>query len=101
MLAGWLTKASVNVQLLADSLNPLALNMREEWPDGHFSWFKHFFSTHSTPVLHECIPSVYLIFPLHSCGVDQHKRFDIPTVANLQQKFELMGQIMTPRSETE
>lgn len=43
MLAGWLTKTSVNVQLLADSLNLLALNMREEWLDGHFSWFKHFF----------------------------------------------------------
>lgn len=43
MLAGWLTKASVNVQLVADSLNLLALNMREEWPDGHFSWFKRFF----------------------------------------------------------
>lgn len=43
MLAGWFTKASVNVQLVADSLNLLALNMREKWPDGHFSWFKHFF----------------------------------------------------------
>lgn len=51
MLAGWLTKASVNVQLVADSLNLLALNMREEWPDGHFSWFKHFFNAFnpSTP----------------------------------------------------
>lgn len=89
MLAGWLTKASVNVQLLAASLNLLALNVREEWADGHFSWFKHIFSTHSTQVLHECIPSVYLIFPLDSCVVNQRKRFDIPTVENLP-KFELI-----------
>lgn len=61
MLAGWLTKASVNVQLLADSLNPLALNMREEWPDGHFSWFKHFFQ----PIQPQYSTNVFLPFILY------------------------------------
>lgn len=62
MLAGWLTKASVNVQLLADSLNLLALNVREEWPDGHFSWFKLFFFQRIQP---QYSTNVFLPFILY------------------------------------